>query len=134
MGTPERFLGPVAGEQPTNEALDPHHFYAAYSFESAALRGRDVASLFAHAHHFECPIRYWWASEVTNLKGGFDRLIVCVHHISLVKAVEMHGLLRQAAVRHQVVWDEFDAAKLDECRTHGKCAILKEVSGIKQNG
>jgi hypothetical protein len=46
MGTPEHFLRPGAGEQPTNEALDPHHFYAAYTFESAALRVRDVASLF----------------------------------------------------------------------------------------
>ena len=120
MGTPEQLLCPGAGEQPASEALDPHHFYAAYTFESAALRGRDVASLFEHAHRFECPVRYWWASEVTNLKGAFDRLIVCVHHTSLVKAVEMHSVLRQAAAKGQVTWDDFDAAVLDDYRTYGR--------------
>ena len=58
MGTPEQFLRPGACEQPTNEALDPHHFYAAYTFESAALRGRDVASLFNQLTGAVPPQRY----------------------------------------------------------------------------
>jgi hypothetical protein len=52
MGTLERH---IAGEDesPPTENLDPHHFYAAYVFESAALRRRDVATLFEQAHRFE---------------------------------------------------------------------------------
>lgn len=130
MGTTEQLLRPGADEQPASEALDPHHFYAAYVFESAALRGRDVAALFEHAHRFECPVRYWWASEVTNLKGAFDRLIVCVHHTSLVKAVEMHGILRQAAAKGQMTWDDFDAAVLDDYRKFGR--IIDDPKNIAE--
>ena len=32
----------------------------------------------------------------------------------------MHGILRQAAVKHQVTCDDFEAAVLDEYRTYGK--------------
>ena len=109
----------MATNQP-EEVLDPHHFYAAYTFESAALRGRDVATLFEQAHRFACPLRYWWASETTDLKGAFDRLMIGIHHTSLVKAVEMHGALRQAAAKGQVTWDNFDTATLDDYRTYGR--------------
>ena len=55
MGVPEQSsIADIATNQ-TEEVLDPHHFYAAYTFESAALRGRDVAALFEQAHRFECP-------------------------------------------------------------------------------
>jgi len=121
MPTPEQRVSTGGlGEQPAGETLDPRHFYAAYVFEYAALRGRDVAVLVDQAHRFECPVRYWWASATTNLKGAFDRLIICVHHPSLGKAVEMHGLLRQAAAKHQVAWDDFEAAALDDYSTYGK--------------
>src|SRR5512141_1330023 len=126
MGTPERSSPADIATTQAEEVLDPRHFYAAYVFEYATLRGHDVAVLLDQARQFECPVRYWWASETTNLTGAFDRLVVCVHHPSLTKAVEMHGILRQAAARHQVVWDEFDAAKLDEYRTHGKVIVAPQ--------
>ena len=126
MPTPEQRLAGGVGEPSAVETLDPRHFYAAYVFEHAAVRGRDVAALVDHAHRFECPIRYWWASATTNLKGAFDRLIVCVHHSSVVKGAEMHGILRQAAANHEVAWDDFEAAKLDEYRTLGKAIVAPQ--------
>ena len=57
MGTPEQFLGSSAGEQPTCEALDPHHFYAAYVFDDAATRQRDVAVLIHEAQQLGYLVR-----------------------------------------------------------------------------
>ena len=68
------------GEQSSNEYLDPHHFYAAYVFDDAATRQRDVAVLIHEAQQPGYPVRYWWLSEAMELQGSPDRLSVCVHH------------------------------------------------------
>src|SRR3990172_2739204 len=128
-GTPEQSSPADIDTNQTQEDLDPRHFYAAYVFEYATLRGHDVAVLLDQAHQFECPVRYWWASETTNLTGAFDRLIVCMHHPSIVKGVEIHTILREAAAKHQVAWDDFEAAELDEYRTYGKVIDDPQNSG-----
>ena len=128
MGTPEH-IARVVSEPSREEILDPRHFYAAYEFQYAAVRGRDVAVLINHARRFECPIRYWWASETANrkgAKGAFDRLIVCAHHASMTTAIEMHGILRQAVANHEVAWDDFEAAKLDDYRRYGKAIVASQ--------
>ena len=45
------------GEQSSNEYLDPHHFYAAYVFDDAATRQRDVAVLIHEAQQLGYPVR-----------------------------------------------------------------------------
>ena len=129
MPTPEQRLAGGADESSAGEILDPRHFYAAYEFQYAAVRGRDVAVLLDHARRYECPVRYWWVSETANRKGvqgAFDILIVCVHHSSIVKGAEMHAILRQAAAEHQVAWDDFEAAKLDDYRTLSKPIVTPQ--------
>ena len=48
MRNPEQFIPTGKGEQPSQEYLDPHHFYAAYVFDNAAARRRDIAVLVHH--------------------------------------------------------------------------------------
>ena len=57
MATPEQHIDGATGEPVPSENLDPRHFYAAYVFEYAALRGRDVAVLVDHARRSECLTR-----------------------------------------------------------------------------
>ncbi len=83
MGTPEQRLPTGVADQLSKENLDPRHFYAAYVFDNAPTRRRDVAVLIHEAQHLGYPARYWWLSEAMELQGSPDRLIVCVHHPSL---------------------------------------------------
>ena len=94
----------IAGEDesPPTENLDPHHFYAAYVFESAALRGRDVAVLIHEAQRLSYPVRYWWLSEAMDLQDAPDRLIVCVHHPHLTLCpLQYFGLRPWSGTRDQ---------------------------------
>ena len=38
----------------------------------------------------------------------------------------MHAVLLQAGAEHQVAWDDFEAAKLDEYRTLGKAVVTAQ--------
>ena len=82
MGTPEQFSAPDSGQHVASENLDPSHFYAAYVFDDASSRRRDVAVLIYEAQRLGYATRYWWLSEAMDLQGSPDRLIVCVHHPS----------------------------------------------------
>ena len=77
-----------AGEQPVKENLDPRHFYAAYVFDDAATRQRDVAVLIHEAQQLGYPVRYWWLSEAMELQGSPDRLIVCLPNSSWPECFE----------------------------------------------
>jgi hypothetical protein len=116
MGEFERH--PPAGEQANAEILDPRHFYAAYVFDQAADRERDVRAVIEQAQALEYPLRYWWLSSAMDLQGSPDRLIVCVHHPSHGEdaGLDLYNLLREK----EVSWDDLDAAAMDEYRFLGR--------------
>jgi hypothetical protein len=64
------------------------------------------------------PLRYWWLSQVVDLQGNPDRLIVCVHHPSPAADAGMD--LYEALEERQVTWDGLEAAAVDEYRLLGK--------------
>ena len=114
MATLERH---IAGEDesPPTEHLDPHHFYAAYAFDNATSRRRDVAVLLHEAQRLSYPVRYWWLSEAMDLQDAPDRLIVCVHHPSLAEdaGMDLYSALSKIAQKHEVAWDSLEAAQDD---------------------
>ena len=122
MGSPEQHLAPGLGEQSRIEAIDPHHFYAAYVFDDAATRRRDVAALLHEAQRLSYPVRYWWLSEAMDLQDAPDRLVVCVHHPSSAEdaGMDLYTALSKIAQKHKVAWDELEAAQVDEYRQLGK--------------
>ncbi len=122
MATPEQHLAPELGEQPSPENLDPHHFYAAYVFDNATTRRRDVSVLIHEAQRLSNPVRYWWLSEAMDLPDAPDRLIVCVHHPSSAEdaGMDLYTTLSKIAQKHKVAWDNLEAAQVDEYRQFGK--------------
>ncbi len=110
------------GESLPQENLDPHHFYAAYVFDNAGDRRRDLTVLIDQANRLGYPVRYWWLSEAMEIEDSPDRLIVCVHHPSLAEdaGMDLYETLRQGAVKHEVAWDDLEAAAVDEYRQYGK--------------
>ncbi len=102
MTTPEQSSFADMATNQAEEVLDPRHFYAAYTFEYATLRGHDVAVLLDKAHQFECPVRYWWASETTNLTGAFDRQICLLDRLAVEwddKTPKADRLLKKSSCR-----------------------------------
>ena len=130
MGTPEQRLPTRIADQPAKENLDPRHFYAAYVFDSAPTRRRDVTVLIHEAQQLGYPVRYWWLSEAMELQGSPDRLIVCVHHPSLSEdaGMDLYNVLSQTAQKHRVKWDDLEAAHVDEYRQFGK--IINRLDSI----
>ncbi|MCJ7722923.1 MAG: hypothetical protein MUP03_02205 [Anaerolineales bacterium] len=100
------------------EFLDPHHFYAAYIFDSANEREQDVQVLIEQAQRLGYPVRYWWLSDGMELQGFPDRLIVCVHHPSSSEdtGIDLYDTLKE----RRVAWDDLEAAVLEEYRYLGK--------------
>ncbi len=121
MPAQERF---IAGEDKSvpKESLDPRHFYAAYVFDDAETRRRDVAVLLHEAQRLSYPVRYWWLSEAVDLQDAPDRLIVCVHHPSSAEdaGMDLYSTMSKIAQKHEVAWDELEAAQVDEYRQFGK--------------
>ena len=95
-----------------SEILSPHHFYAAYVFDNASEREADIMTLIEEAHEHGYPVRYWWLSDAMELQGCPDRLIVCVHHplASESAGMDLYDKLKEK----QVVWDDLEAAAIDE--------------------
>ena len=105
---------PISSE----EILDPSHFYAAYVFDWADTRAHDIKPLIWHAQQHGYPVRCWWLSQVMNLQGSPDRLIICVHHPS---STENAGLdLYDNLMKEHITWDDLDAAAMEEYCTFGK--------------
>jgi hypothetical protein len=100
------------------EDLDLRHFYAAYVFDQAHERRDDVGTLIEQAQQLGYPLRYWWLSQAVDLQDNPDRLIVCVHHPSVVEDAGMD--LYEALGERQVTWDGLEAAAVDEYRLLGK--------------
>jgi hypothetical protein len=105
MGTPEQHLTPSLSEQSRPEVLDPRHFYAAYVFDDAATRRRDVAVLLHEAQRLSYPVRYWWLSEAMDLQDAPDRLIVCVHHPSSAEDCRKLTLRHDWPILHSPLHD-----------------------------
>ena len=122
MGTPEQRLPTGIGDQLAKENFDARHFYAAYVFDNAPTRRRDVSVLIHEAQRLGYPVRYWWLSEAMELQGSPDRLVVCVHHPALGEdaGMDLYNVLSQAAQKHKVTWDGLEAAHVDEYRQFGK--------------
>ena len=99
------------------EHLDPRHFYAAYVFESAYARQKDVAAVIAQAQQLGYPLRYWWLSDALYLDDAPDRLIVCVHHAATGENAGMD--LYTALKEQEIEWDFLEAAAVDEYRVLG---------------
>ena len=104
--------------QPSGENLDPRHFYAAYVFDQAETRNRDIAVLMEQAQRLGYPVRYWWLSDAMELQGCPDRLIMCVHHPSAAEDAGMD--LYETLKEHQATWDDLEAAAVDEYQYLGK--------------
>jgi hypothetical protein len=68
MGLPELLPDSGAGKIATREDLSPHHFYAAYVFDQAGTRLKDVGGLIIQAQHQGYPVRYWWLSDAGDLR------------------------------------------------------------------
>lgn len=117
MSSPER---PIP-ELPTEEILDPRHFYAAYTFEKANERWRDIETIIGKARELGYPVRYWWLSDAMELQGFPDRLIVCVHHPSMSEdsGMDFYDALREK----EITWDDLEAAAVDEYRYLGNPAF-----------
>src|SRR5262245_8004609 len=102
MGTPEQHVAPGSSEQSQPETLDSLHFYAAYVFDDAPTRRRDIAVLMHEAQHLGYPVRYWWMSEAMEPQDSPDRLIMCVHHPSLGEdaGMDLYEKLSRLAQKH----------------------------------
>jgi hypothetical protein len=110
----------------SGENLDPRHFYAAYVFDWADTRVDDITMLLKQAHQFGYPVRCWWLSQVMNLQGSPDRLIVCVHHPSSTENAGMD--LYDSLTNQQVTWDDLDAAAMEEYCTFGKpVSVIEDI-------
>lgn len=107
------------------ETLDPRHFYAAFIFDKARKRYKDVATVVNDASQFGRPVRYWWLSETMNLAGFPDRLIVCVHHPSAAADAGM-DLYKQLKA-DGASWDGLEAAHVDEYRELGKPVAVPDA-------
>jgi len=118
MRNPEFPKTPDAKEQSLDEDLQPHHFYAAYIYEDAEAHESDITTLLESAQELGYPRRYWWLSEVIDIKDSPDRLIVCIHHPSSTEDAGMD--LYDKLKTQQVVWDELEAATVEEYRQFGK--------------
>jgi hypothetical protein len=114
---------PGTGLEP-DEVLDPRHFYAAYIFNQAHEREDDIATLIEQAQQLGYPVRYWWLSEVMELREHPDRLIVCAHHPSSTGDTGMD--LYETLKEHQIIWDELEAAAVDEY-----CVLGKPIEGLE---
>ena len=84
-----------------------------------------LLSSFTRRNSLGYPVRYWWLSEAMELQGSPDRLIVCVHHPSLGEnaGMDLYNTLRQAAQKHKTLWDDLEAAQVDEYRQFGKIVV-----------
>ena len=119
MAAPEQHFVRGSIEQPENENLDPHHFYAAYVFDDPTSHQRDISILIDQSRQLDRPVRYWWLSEAMDRFGDLgDRLIVCVHHPSGSFDAGMD--LYRAMEKHQAKWDDLEAAAVEEYLWFGK--------------
>jgi len=125
MGSPEHF-SPEPGRSLQPEILDPRHFYAAYVFDEAETRKYHIAAVVGEAQRLGYPVRYWWLSEAMELQDSPDRLIICVHHPAYGENAGMD--LFEALTQQRIVWDEMDAAVVEEYGQLGK--PLQDTSGI----
>lgn len=116
MGDIER--QPAFTDQPEDEVLDPHHFYAAYVFDRANEREHDIRALIDQAQALDYPLRYWWLSDAMDSQGSPDRLIVCVHHPPSSEKAGMD--LYDALKEKEIAWDDLEAAVMDEYQYLGK--------------
>jgi hypothetical protein len=115
MGKLERQPSP---NEPTEaENLNPRHFYAAYVFDQADKREKDIRLLLEGARDLDYKTRYWWLSDAMDLQGSSDRLIVCVHHPSNSEdaGMDLYKALREKGA----IWDDLEAAVMDEYRDLG---------------
>ncbi len=114
----ERKNRPVPFELIQNEELNPRHFYAVYAFENAETRQPQITQLVHKAWQMGYPVRYWWLSEVADLNGNQDRLIIGVHHPS--EAIDA-GLELCAALadEHGSFWDSWDRVDAREYTAFG---------------
>ncbi|MGC9395649.1 MAG: hypothetical protein ACP5J4_12425 [Anaerolineae bacterium] len=108
------------------EHLDPRRFYAAYIFESAQARQKDVATVITQAQQLGYPVRYWWLSDALYLDDAPDRLIVCVHHAAMGEDAGMD--LYTALKEQEIEWDFLEAAAVDEYRVLGNA--VENVEGL----
>ena len=81
-------------------------------------------SIVDQADQLGYPMRYWWLSQVMNLQGSPDRLIVCVHHPSSTENAGMD--LYDSLANQQVNWDDLDSAAMEEY-----CVSGKPVTGLE---
>ena len=118
MGDKERQNITDQRELSMGEEFDPHHFYAAYIFDTAENRPGDINALLENAIRLGYPVRYWWLSDAMDLQGYSDRLVVCVHHPSSSEdaGMDLYEALRAA----QINWDDLDAAVVEEYRGFGR--------------
>ena len=118
MGAKERQNESDPRELLEGEEFDPRHFYAAYIFDAAEDRRVDVNSLLQNAKMLGYPVRYWWLSDVMDLQGYSDRLIVCVHHPSNSEnaGMDLFDMLRLS----QANWDDLEPALVEEYCSFGK--------------
>ena len=108
-----------------DEEIDPRHFYAAYVFDQAHERREDIDTLMEQAQQLGYSMRYWWLSQAVELRGQPDRLIVCVHHPSSASDAGMD--LYEVLARHEITWDDLEAAAVEEYRLLGKPIESLEV-------
>jgi hypothetical protein len=116
MGDIEHYLPFI--NQPEGEIFDPCHFYAAYVFDQAIERERDVQAVLENAQELGYSVRYWWLSDAMDLEGSPDRLIVCVHHPSHSEnaGMDLYNALRQK----NISWDDLEAAVVEDYCDLGK--------------
>lgn len=96
----------------SGERLDSHDFYAAYVFDSPEKHSGDIAVFIEEAGRLDYPVRYWWLSQVVDLRSAPDRLIVCAHHPAAGPDTGMD--LYEAAKDTGVAYDELDSATVEE--------------------
>lgn len=103
-------------KESTQEILDPRHFYAAYIFNQA--EAHSLNQVVEKSVQLGYLVRYWWLSEAMDLQGSEDRLIICVHHPS--DSEEAGSDLYEALREENVIWDDFEAATVEEYGRYGK--------------
>jgi hypothetical protein len=138
MGTPEQFFPAGASEQPASENLDPRHLYAAYMFDDAANRRRDVAVSWVTRYATGGCLKQWsykfvaqgmlgrelnddeMKRVVGNLPGCLDRIVAVENeHGHLCNAVKVHeGIGEDGQMYVRRKWG-LDGEPPDDFTPHG---------------
>ncbi len=115
-------LPAVSEELATEETLDAADEYVAYVFENAYLYGHHIATLVSAARQCGYPVRVWWQSEVMDLEGYPDSLMVCVHFPApdSVKGADLSVEFQKTLLGYGVMWDERDRVTMAEYRRYGQ--------------